>query len=112
MLVLDKFCLLTIIWSNQLHLSKLNGGLGLETFDLSLNHPDFPCPFCTKILYEKSEVVEHLHTCDCTEDLSAMILLSVMRKLGTITTTATSFMIPPSSFRPMINRPGVAVAVL
>ena len=52
-----------------------------ETSDLSSDHPNFPCPFCTKIFDEKAEVVEHLDTCDGTEDLSAMILLSVMRKL-------------------------------
>ena len=45
-----------------------------ETSDSSLYHPNFPCPFCTKIFDEKAEVVEHLDTCDGTEDLSAMIL--------------------------------------
>ena len=98
MLLLEKFCSLTTFWSNQLHLSKLNGELGSETSDLSLNHPNFPCPFCTKIFDEKAEVVERLDTCDDTEDLSAMIHLSVMRKLRTISTTATSFMIPPLFF--------------
>ena len=66
------------------------------------DHPNFPCPFCTKIFDEKAEVVEHLDTCDGTEDLSAMILLSVMRKLRTISTTATTLMIPPCSFCPKI----------
>ena len=94
MLLLEKVCSLATFWSNQLHLSKLNGELGSETSDLSLNHPNFPFPFCTKIFDEKPEVVECLDTCDGTEDLSAMILLSVMRKLRTISTTATSFMIP------------------
>ena len=94
MLLAEKFSSITTFWSNQLHLSKLNGELGSYTSDLSLNHPNFPCPFCTKIFDEKAEVVEHLDTCDGTEDLSAMILLSVMRKLRTISTTATSFMIP------------------
>ena len=102
MLLLEKFCSLTTFWSNQLHLSKLNGKLGSETSDLSLNHPYFPCPFCTKIFDEKAEVVERLDTCDGTEDLSAIICLSVMRKLRTILTTATSFMIPPCSFCPKI----------
>ena len=94
MLLLKKFCSLTTFWSNQLHLSKLNGELGSGTSDLSLNHPNFPWPFCTKIFDEKAEV-ERLFTCDGKEDLSAMIRLSVM-------TTATSFMILPCSFCPMI----------
>ena len=102
MLLLEKFCSLTTFWSNQLHLSKLNGELGSETSDLSLNHPNFPCPFCTKIFDEKAEVVEHLDTCDGTEDLSAMILLSVMRKLRTILTIAMTLLIPPCSFCPKI----------
>ena len=93
-----EFCSLTTFWSNQLHLRKLNGELGSETSDLSLNHPNFPCPFCTKIFDEKAEVVECLDTCDGTEDLSAMIRLSVMRKLRTILTTAISFMITPLFF--------------
>ena len=95
-----EFCSLTTFWSNQLHLRKLNGELGSETSDLSLNHPNFPCPFCTKIFDEKAEVVEHLDTLDGREDLFAMIRLSVMRKLITISTTATSSMIPPCSFCP------------
>ena len=102
MLLLEKFCSLTTILSNQLHLSKLNGELGPETSDLSLNHPNYPWPFCTKIFDEKAEVVERLDTCDGTEDLSAMICLSVMRKLRTILITATSFMILPCSFCPKI----------
>ena len=102
MLLVDKFCTLTTFWSNQLHLSELNGELGSDTFDMSLNHPNFLCPFCTKIFDEKAEVVEHLYTCDGTEDLSAMILLSVMRKMRTILTTGTNFLIPPCSFCPMI----------
>ena len=89
-------------WSNQWHPSKLNRVLFSETSDSSLDHPNFPCPFCTKIFDEKAEVVEHLDTCDGTEDLSAMILLSVMRKLRTISTTATTLMIPPCSFCPKI----------
>ena len=102
MLLLEKFCSLTTFWSNQLHLSELNGQLGSDTSDLSLNHANFPCPFCTKIFDEKAEVVECLDTCVGTEDLSAMIRLSVMRKLRTISTTAISFMIPPCSFCPKI----------
>ena len=102
MLLLKKFCSLTTFWSNQLHLSKLNGELASETSDLFLNHPNFPCSFCTKIFDENAEVVERLDTCDGSENLSAMILLSVMRKLRTITTTATSFRIPPCSFCPKI----------
>ena len=47
-------------------------------------------------------MVERLDTCDGTEDLSAMMRLSVLRKLRTISTTATSFMIPPCSFCPNI----------
>ena len=31
-----------------------------ETFDSSSDHPNFPCPFCTKIFDENDEVVEHL----------------------------------------------------
>ena len=102
MLLVEKLCSLPNCWSNQLHLSKLNGELGSETSDLFLNHPNFLCPFCTKIFDGKAEVVEHLDTCDGTEDFFAMILLSVMRKLRTILTTATSFMIPPCSFCPNI----------
>ena len=102
MLLLEKFCSLTTFWSNQLHLSKLNGEQGSDTSDLSLNHPNFPCPFCIKIFDEKAEVVERLDTCVGTEDLSAMIRLSVMRKLRTILTNAISFMIPPCSFCPKI----------
>jgi hypothetical protein len=56
-----------------------------------MDHPNFPCPFCTKIFDEKAEVVDHLDTCDGTEDFSAVILLSVVRKLRTILTTATSY---------------------
>ena len=73
----------------------MNGELGLESSALSLNHPNFPCPFCSKIFDEKAELVEHLDTCDGTEDLSSMILLLVMRKLRTISTTAFTLMIPP-----------------
>ena len=62
MLLLEKFISLTAFWSNQLHLSKLNGELGSETSDLSLNHPNFPCPFSTKTFDEKAEVVERLDT--------------------------------------------------
>ena len=102
MLLLEKFCSLTTFWSNQLHLRKLNEVLGSETSDSSSDHPNFPCPFCNKIFDEKAEVVEHLDTCDGTEDLSAMILLSVMRKLRTILTTATTLMIPSCSFGPKI----------
>ena len=102
MLLLEKFCSLTTFWSNQLHLSKLNGELGSYTSDLSLNYLNFPCPFCTKIFDEKAEVVEHLDTCVGKKDFSAMICLSVMRKLRTISTTATSIMIPPCSFCPKI----------
>ena len=51
---------------------------------------------------EKIKLVEHLDTCDGTEDLSAMIILSVMRKLRTIATTAITLMIPPCSFCPKI----------
>ena len=72
----------------------------METSDSSSDHPNLPFPLCTKIFDEKAEVVEHLDTCDGTEDLSAMILLSVMRKLRTISTTATTLMIPPCSFCP------------
>ena len=43
----------------------------------------------------KDQVVEHLYNCDGTEDFSAMILLSVMRKLEIIWTTTTTLMIPP-----------------
>ena len=83
------------IWSSQLHLIKLKGELDSETSELFWNHPNFPCPFCTKIFDEKAELVKHLDTCDGTEDLSAVTLLSVMRKLVTIltTSTSTSFMI-------------------
>ena len=102
MLSLDKFCSLTTFCSNQLHLSKLNGVFGSETSDLFLNHPNFPCPFCTKIFDEKTEVVERFDTCDGTEDLSVMIHLSVMRKLRTILTTTTSYMILSCSFCPNI----------
>ena len=101
MLLLEKFSSLRIFWSNQLHLSKLNGELGSETSDLSLNHPNFPCPFCTKIFDEKAKV-ERLYTFNGKEDLSAMLRLSVVRKLKTISTTATSFMILPCSLCPKI----------
>ena len=100
MLLLEKFCSLTTFWSNQLHLSKLNGELGSETSDMFLDHLNFPCPFRTTIFGEKAEVVERLDTCDGREDLSSMIRLSVMRKLKTILTTATSFMIPACYFCP------------
>ena len=40
---------------------------------------------------EKAEVVKHLDTCDSTEDLSAMILLSVIKKLIIIFTTSQDF---------------------
>ena len=73
----------------------------LETSDFSSDNPNFSCPFGTKIFDEKAEVVKHLNTCDGTEDLSAMILLSVMRKLRTILTT-TTLMIPSCSFCPVI----------
>ena len=59
MLFVEKFSSLTTFWSNQLHLSKLNGELGSYPSDLSLNCPNFPCPFCTKIFDEKAEVFEH-----------------------------------------------------
>ena len=98
MVLLQKFCPLTTFLSNQLHLSKLNGVLSLVTSDLSPNHPNFPCPFCTEIFDIKAEVIQHLDICDGTEDLSAMIPLSVMRKLRTILSTATSLMIPLCSF--------------
>ena len=109
MFLVKKFCSLTTCWSNQLHLSELNGELGSETSDLSLNHPNFLCPFCTKIFDEKAKVVKHLYTCDGTEDLSVMILLSVMRKLRTISTMAISFMIPPCSFCPRIFKDNAEV---
>ena len=51
---------------------------------------------------KKAEVDEHLDTCDGIKDLSAMILLSVMRKSRTISTTTTTLMIPPCSFCPEI----------
>ena len=95
-------CSLTTCWSNQLHISKLNVELGSKTSDLFLNHRNFPGPFCTKIFDEKAEMDECFDTCDGTEDPSAMIHLSVMRKLRTISATATSFMIPPCSFCPKI----------
>ena len=47
-------------------------------------------------------MVEHLDTCDGIEDLSAMLILSVMRKFRTILTTATTLMIPPCTFCPKI----------
>ena len=47
-------------------------------------------------------MVKRLDTCVGTEDLSAMIGLSVMRKLRTILTNAISFMIPPCAFCPKI----------
>ena len=65
-----------------------------------MNHPYY----CTNIFDEKAEVVEQLDTCDGTEDLFAIIRLSVMRKLKTISTTATSFMITPCSFCPKISK--------
>ena len=101
-LLVEKFCSLTTFWSNHLHLRKLNVVLGSDTSDLSVDHPYFSCPFCTKIFDENSEMVEHLYTCDGTEDLSAMILLSVIRKLRIISTSATSLIIPPCSFCPKI----------
>ena len=67
-----------------------------------MDHPNFPCPFFNKIFVENAEVVEYLDTCDGTEDLSAMILLALIRKLRTILTTATTLMIPPCSFGPKI----------
>ena len=85
-------------WSNELHLSKLNRELFLETSDSSLDHPNFPCPFCNKIFDQKADVDEHLDTCDGTEDLSVMILLAVIRKLRTILTIATTLMIAPCCF--------------
>ena len=45
--------------------------MGFETSDSSLDHCNFPCPFCTNIFDEKAEVVEHLETCDGTKYLSA-----------------------------------------
>ena len=96
MILVEKFCSLITFCSNQLHIRKLNGVLGSETSDSSLDHPNFPCPFCTKIFDEKTEVFEHLDTCDGT----AMILLSVMRMI--ISTTATTLMIPLCSFCPKI----------
>ena len=102
MLLVEKLCSIPNCWSNQLYLSKLNGEFGSETSDFFLNHPNFLCPWCTKIFDGKAEVVEHLDTCDGTEDFFAMILLSVMRKLKTISTTATSFIFPPCSFCPNI----------
>ena len=102
MVLLEKFCSLTTFLSNQLHLSKLNGVVGSDTSNSSSNHPNFSCPFCTRIFDEKVAVVEHLDTCYGTEDLSAMVLLSVMGKLRTILTTATSSIIPPRSFCPKI----------
>ena len=95
MVLLDTLCSLTTFCSNQLHLSKLNAKLSSETSDLFLNHSNFPCPFCTKNFDEKAEVFERLYTCDGTEDLSAMIRWSVMRKLITKSTTATSSWFPP-----------------
>ena len=53
-------------WSNQLHLSKLNRVLFLESSDSSLDHLNFPFHFCTKIFDERAEVLEHLDTCDVT----------------------------------------------
>ena len=47
-------------------------------------------------------MVEHLDTCDGTEDISAMIILSVMRRFRAISTTATSLIILPGSFCPKI----------
>ena len=61
--------------------------------------PTFPNPFVPRYL-KKSEEVEHLDAWDGTEDLSTMILLSVMRTLRTISTTATALMIPLCSFCP------------
>ena len=80
----------------------VNRVLFFETSDLSSDHPNFPCFFCTKIFDGKNEMVKHLYTCDGTEDLSAMILLSVMRKLRTISTSAITLMILPCSFCPKI----------
>ena len=42
-------------------------GSGSETSDSSSNHPNFPCPFCPKIFDEKSEVIEHIETCEGIE---------------------------------------------
>ena len=86
-----EILLIKNILVHQLHLSKLNEELGSETSDLSLNHPNFPCPFFTKIFDEKAEVVERLDTCNGTEDPSAMICLLLIRKLKTILTTATTY---------------------
>ena len=83
---------------------ELNGVLGLETSDSSSDHPNFSCPFCTKIFGEKVAVVEHLDTCDGTEDISAMILFSVIRNLRIILTIATSFMIPPIPSVPRLSK--------
>ena len=54
-------------------------------------------------------MVEHLDTCDGTEDLFAMICLSVMRRLRTILTTATSLIILPGSFCPKIFKENAEV---
>ena len=97
MLLVEEFCSLTTFWSNQLHLRKLDGVLRWETSDSSSDQPNLSCPFCTKIFDEKAEVVEHLDTCDGTKDLSAMILLSAIRRFKIISTTATSLMIFPCS---------------
>ena len=87
-----------------MHLRQLNGVLGLETSDSPLDHPSFPGPLCTKIFDERAEMVEHLDTCDGTEDLFAMILLSVMRKLRIVLTTSTSLMVSPVLSVPRLSK--------
>ena len=79
-------------------MKKLNIIYASLTSDLYSDHPNFICPFCTKIFNKKAEVVKHLDTFDDTEDLSAIILLSGMRKLKNISTTTTSLMKPPVFF--------------
>ena len=85
-------------------LRKRNRVLDSETSYPSSDHPNFSFPFCTKIFDEKDEVVEHLDTCNGTEDLSATTLLSVIKKLRTILTTATSLMIPPILSVPRLSK--------
>ena len=70
----------------------------METSDSSSEHPNFSYLLCTKIFDDKAELFEHLDTCDGTKDFSAMILLSAIKKLRTILTTATSLMIPSVFF--------------